>query len=64
MKAERFILKMVKAIRIFSILSCGMMLALFIEFGFEMEFVFDFILSLVLCVCTSIKIKEEAEAEE
>lgn len=64
MKMERFISKLVKGIRIFSILCIGMMLAMFVEFGFEAVFVINFVLSLILCICTSIKIKEDAETEE
>lgn len=64
MKMERFISKLVKVIRIFSILCIGMMLAMFVEFGFEAVFVINFALSLILCVCTSIKIKEDAKTEE
>ena len=61
---EKFLSKLVKGIRIFSIIYIGMMLAMFVEFGFEIVFVISFILALILCVCTSIKIKEDAETEE
>ena len=64
MKMKRFISKLVKGIRIFSIICIGMMLAMFIEFGFEADFIICFALALVLCICTSIKIKEDAETEE
>ncbi len=64
MKMEKFVSKLVKGIRIFSILCIGMMLAMFVEFGFEAVFVINFVLALILCICTSIKIKEDAEAEK
>ena len=68
MKKERFIVKLIKGIRTFAILSIGAMIAMFLEYGIESYFVLCTVLALFLYISTTIAIKkremEQNENEE
>ena len=61
MTLEKNILKVVKGIRTFGILSIGAMIALLLEYGILTEIVVCLVMALFLCLCTTMKIKEDEE---